>query len=157
MNVSQCLEHARIRVEPGHIGGGLQGELDSIAANLQKGVDSGLLWTLVGIGMHNERPGREDGGMVATQLQQGGLTTEWRVPRLNQGWREVSTPLFELKEEAADATQAVVFRDILKRIHLPPYLGNQLGESRTIVSWNGSAWSGLLTRLGESSQWCNSH
>lgn len=76
MNVPKCLEHARIRVELGDIGGGLQGELDGFAADLEKGVDGGRLLTLMGIGMRNERPGQEDGGMVATQLQQGGLTTE---------------------------------------------------------------------------------
>lgn len=66
-------------------------------------------------------------------------------------------PIFELVNEGGDATQAVVFRDVLKSIHLVPYLVNQFGESRAVVSWNGCAWLGYFTRFGESSQLCNNH
>lgn len=76
MNLPQCLEHARIRVEVVDVGDGLQGKLDGFAAERQKCVNGGLLLILVGIKMRNERPGQKDGGMVVTQLQQRGLTTE---------------------------------------------------------------------------------
>jgi len=46
-------------------------------------------------------------------------------------------PLLELGDEAGNSTKAVVLRDIPKGIHLVPHLGNQFGESRIIVSWNG--------------------